>query len=296
MAVELERSIVEQERFIVDQLKLMPLSWSSSRGPLERALADIQSGDILSSSQLVEKEHEALRAFFGKEILVPVPPPELVGTQKVAESEGFGILVPLYFPVIRFKKDDEYPGWKIKPQEWYWNQIREGRISSDAAKLGGYWGLFDESRRPQIGKQMFPEDPLAPILSQARKEGRLMPFSDNSPYEGDVPEGSRYAVCPKVQDQVVFPQLEEILQLTEGIARVRRPTAMEFNFAGNFRYPHLGEVCTAEWLHDKVKGGSLLVGGDFVSGGLASVEWGWPTSSPVLLAFRPLVDFSPKLG
>lgn len=248
--------------------------------------------DILNPSQLIEKEHEALRAFFGKEVPVVTPPPELFEAQRVAETEGFGrILEPIYFPAVKFEQNDEYPGWRIKPDREYWNRIRVARVN-DAAKFGGDWGLFDDSRRPNYdgGRQMFPEDSLAPMLSQARKEGRI-----NVPnFVKNVPEGSRFAVSPDEQDQIVFPKLAKILQLTESVATVRRPTVMEFNFAGNLRYPHLGKAGTWEWLHDKFANGFRLIGGFSYDGGLAGVRDYWSDARDDSIAFRPLVVFSPK--
>jgi len=298
---------VELEKFIKNQLDNLPPD-HPNRGYLSGLLADTENYnarddrgvavDILNPSQLVEREHEALRAFFGKEVRVFTPPSELFETLKVAEVEGFGkILEPIYFPAVKFKQADKYPGWKVKPGEWYWDEVRDGNLKKNAAKLEGYWGLFDESRRPNYdgGRQMFAGDPLAPMLSQARKEGRIIV----SVFQESVPEGSRFAVTSDEKEQIVFPQLAKILRLTESVAIVRGPTEMEFNFAGNLRYPYLGEADTSEQLDDRHIGWRLL-GGCSEMGGLAYVysnwrNWGfddrWDT-----VAFRPLVVFSPKLG
>lgn len=268
---------VELERFIKDQLGSLP------------------SDHPEKSSQLIEKEHEVLREFFGKEIPVVAPPSELFETLRVAEVEGFGrILEPIYFPVVEFKQDDKYPGWGVNPERWYWNQIGARRVNKDAAKLGGYWGLFDKSRRPNYdgGRQMFPEDPLSPMLTKARREGRIA-IPD---FVKHVPKGSRFAVSPDEQDRTVFPELTKILRLTESAARVRKPTEMEFNFAGNLRYPHLGKAVTWEWLHDKFGGYGRLIGGRSDAGGLAYVYHDWSDVHYDGVAFRPLVVFSPKLG
>ncbi len=256
------------------------------------------AGDILDPSQLIEKEREALRAFFGGEVPVVTPPSELIETQKVAEAKGFGILVPLYFPAVEFKQASRYPGWRVKPGAWYWNQIREGRISNDAAKFGGYWGLFDKSRRPNYngGRQMFKGDPLAPILAQARKEGRI-DVPDSIFPENNVPEGSRFDVTLDEQDQVVFPQLAKILRLTENVAMVRRPTEMEFNFAGNLRHLHLSEAGvgefagTCEWLDDKFEGAGRLIGDNSDCGCFAHFPCFLSDFRYDFIAFRPLVVF-----
>jgi len=294
---------VELGRFINDQLKNLPPD-HPDREYLEDLSAITKSyieigyrvrGDFLNRSQLVEREHEALRAFFGKEVPVLTPPSELFETLKVAEVEGFGkILKPVYFPAVKFEQADEYPGWKVKPEEWFWDEIKEGFLKKSAVRLGGYWGLFDESRRPNYngGRQMFPEDPLAPVLAKARKEGRIA-VPDLLNY---VPEGSRFAVSSDEKDQTVFPQLAKILRLTKSVAIVRRPTEMEFNFAGNLRYPHLGEANTWEQLNDKWGGSFWLTGGNSEMGGLADVHYdctydGCSNVRQDIDAFRPLVVF-----
>lgn len=151
--------------------------------------------DFLNPSQLVEKEHEALKDFFGGEVAVVTPPPLFFETQRVAEGEGFGIFDPLYFPTKEFSSRARFPGWEIKPEEWYWQQIEAGRISEDAAKLGGYWGLFDRSRRPNYygGKQLFENDPLALSLKKGREEGKIVVFS----LAKHIPETSRYGGIPR---------------------------------------------------------------------------------------------------
>lgn len=273
---------------------------NSAAAKIAEGLID-QFGDIplpstketQSSPQLVEQERKILNAFFGKEIPVVAPPSELFETLKVAEREGFGrIFEPIYFPKVEFRQEGNYPGWQVKPERWYWEQISAGKISKDAANLGGYWGLFDNSRRPDYdnGKQMFQEDPLAPILSRARKEGRIATPN----FVRNIPEDSRFAVSPNEQDQTVFPALRKILKLPESAAIMRRPTEMEFNFAGNLRHPHLGEANTWEWLHDKFGVGGRLIGGNSDYGGVTDVDCYWSDNRHDNIAFRPLVVFSPK--
>lgn len=240
--------------------------------------------------QLIEAEQAALKVFFGKEVAVTAPPSMLFETLRIAETAGLGgILEPIYFPEITFKQTDEYPGWKIKPEKWYWKKISAGKISKDAAGLGGFWTLFDKSRRPNYdgGGQMFQEDSLATILSQAKEEDRILGVRG-------VPKGSRFAVSTDEQDQIVFPKLAEILQLVEDVTIVRRPTLVEFNFAGNLRYSHLGEANTWEWLHDKFAGGYRLIGGLSERGGLAGVYRDWPSDHGADVAFRPLIVFLPN--
>ncbi len=250
----------------------------------------------LNITQLVEREHNALKTFFGKEVPVAQPPALLAETLRVAEGEGLSIFQPLYFPAIEFKQNSRFPGWSVKPEEWYWEQIKGGRVDKDAAKLGGYWSLFDESRRPNYdnGKQMFKDDPLEAILVMGRHEGKI----EVPDYLREVPKESRFGVSPDEQDKFVFPALTDSLRLFNrehsGQVQVRRPTEMEFNFTGNLRYPYLGQANTWEWLHDSFGDDDRLVGGCSDGGGLADVSDDWHGNRHDDTAFRPEVVFLPQ--
>ena len=250
----------------------------------------------LNITQLVEREHNALKTFFGKEVPVVQPPALLAETLRVAEGEGLSIFQPLYFPAIEFKQNSRFPGWSVKPEEWYWEQIKAGRVDKDAAKLGGYWSLFDESRRPSYdnGKQMFTDDPLEAILVRGRHEGKI----EVPDYLREVPKESRFGVSPDEQDKFVFPSIADSLGLltrvANGQAQVRRPTEMEFNFVGNLRYPHLGQANTWEWMQDRFEDDYRLLGGHSDYGGLAYVSYDWSDYHNDSIAFRPVVAFLPQ--
>ena len=251
--------------------------------------------DSLRASQLVEREHKALKGFFGKEIPVITPPAILFETQKIAEGEGFR-LEPIYFPTVELKQGDRYKGWRVKPVQWFYDQIKAGRISPDAIRLGGFWALFDKSIRQNYdnGRQLFEDDGLAPILKAARLDGKI----EVPEYLTHVPETSRFGTSPDEQDRVIFPQMAKIIRLVErveeGSAWIRRPTESEFNFAGNLRYPHLGQANTWEWLNDEFEDDDRLVGGHSDGGGLADVHCGWSGNRSGFVAFRSLLGFSPK--
>lgn len=250
----------------------------------------------LNRSNLVERERESLRAFFGQPVAVAQVPDLLVETYRVAQDEGFSTLAPIYLPATEFEQRTKYPGWKVKPEKWYWEQIRTGKVNKDAAKLAGVWGLFDESQRPNYagGRQLFDDDALAPILQRLRREGRIQVLNNTR----QVPETSRFGVSAYEQDQFVFPQLAMCLRLVdrvkEGVTQLRRTTEMEFNFAGNLRYPHLGQANTLEWLDDKFGCARRLVGGHSGGGGLAFVYYGWSGGHDGGIGFRPLIVFSPQ--
>lgn len=269
------------------------------RGHLEKLPKDHperrEVEDLVSRAQgPVPKEQQEQGVFFGREAAVATPPSLLSETQRLAESEGFNF-VPIFFPAIEFKPDSTYPGWRFKPEEWYWKQIgKKGGISEDAAKLGGFWGLLDVSVRPNYdnGRQLFDNDALGQILKKGRQNGKIV-VPD---YLKHVPDTSRFGVSPDEQDAYVFPELAKVLNLSDkvkkGQVQRRRLTEMEFNFVGNLRYPHFGEANTGEWLEDNFGGGGRLYGGHSGHGGLGYVDYNWSGNLNDRLGFRPLVVFS----
>lgn len=264
------------------------------QSPVHEEPVRLKIQEHLNSSHLVEREREALKAFFGKEVPVSQPPALLLETQKVAEAKGFDGLKPFYFPTVDLKQKDNYPGWKVKPEEWYWEQIKEGKVSSDSAKLDGYWALLDESIRPSYndGRQVFENDMLAGIVQRGRQQRKIAVPN----YLRETPDVSRFGISLDEQDRFVFPKLTRVLRLADKKkeAKTRRPTEMEFNFAGNLCYPHLGQTDTAEWFEDKFVAGSRLIGGSSDHGGLAYVHYFWSDYHDGSVAFRPLVAFPPK--
>ena len=63
---------------------------------------------------------------------------------------------------MAFAKDDTHPGWNVKPEDWYWENITSGKIDADAPSLSGHWVIIDNTQKPDYddGKQLYPEDPF----------------------------------------------------------------------------------------------------------------------------------------
>lgn len=246
--------------------------------------------EILNAKQLVEHAREELKGSFGNlEIPVLEPTELLLETQRVAWGEGYGFLRPLYFPSGEIRLDSPSPqGW-VKLNSWFFDRMRgtEPSVNPDAAKIGPYWTLFDESNRANFeGDGQF-----GLILSRGRDEGQIKIPADVSHLE----RTSRAGVAMDEQDSYVFPEFARPLRLVDPIAQavavIRRPKAAEFNFAGNLRLRHLGEHPNWEGFDDKFGANYRLIGGRSSRGGLAYVDYQWTCHPFSRLVFRPLVAF-----
>lgn len=247
--------------------------------------------ELLSAAQLVEQARgEYRRAFGSVDIPVAIPSNLVLEAQIVAEGEGYGFLKPFYFPSGATSLDSPTPlRWK-KLNRWFFEQMtgRKPNISPDAARIGSYWTLFDESKRPDfVGDNKF-----GIILATGRDLNKIKDPSHTGS------RTTRFGVSMTEQDGFVFPELAKPLRLVDYIAQglvvIRRPKAAEFNFAGNLRYQYLGEDSTWEGFDDRSQADLRLIGGRSNHGGLGSIDYRWIGSHDGDVAFRPLVVFLPQ--
>ena len=94
---------------------------------------------------LLSQERQALKRFFGREISIPNPPRALLEALRKAEEQGLD-LEAHGLPPFSLKKDSKIKGWKVKPKEWFWQKIKEGKIDSEAARIDGGWILVGTNR------------------------------------------------------------------------------------------------------------------------------------------------------
>ncbi len=244
--------------------------------------------EFLSAPQLVEQAKEEYRKKLGVvDVPVAVPTKLFLESQKVAEGEGYGFFKPFHFPLGETRLDSPTPpGWKkLNPLFFEWMTGRKPNISPDAAKIGAYWTLFDDSRRPEFAG----DKEFGIILATGRGLDKIKdPSCTRS-------RTSRFGVSMDEQDSHVFPELAKPLRLVDhiasGLVAIRRPKAAEFNFAGNLRYQYLGEDPTWEGFDDKFGVAHRFIGGGSGSGGLSHVLYDWTGHHCDGLAFRPLVVF-----
>lgn len=189
-----------------------------------------------------------------------------------------------------FKRDGDYPGWNVKPEPWFWENVANGRISEDATKLEEMLIAIDNTPKPNYdnGRQLYQSDPFAPLLERLRKEKKI-----NVPRDlRHIPNTSRFGISPNELTEHVLPAIAEMLGVDSN--HVRLPKEIEFNITGNLFHPEWGNTNTLEWFADKFGDGSHLFGGDSGRGGLADVDRRWSDFRSDLVAFGPVVRFPSK--
>ena len=257
---------------------------------LEVAALPVETRVLLTPEELVSSEKHSWKNFLGKEIKVPAPPQELLDTLSNAQEQGVTVFEAHYLPAIEFKQNLRYPGWKVKPGAWYWEQIKTGRVAKDAANLDGAWVLVDGSQKPDYdnGRQLYENDPFGKILAKLRNEGNIeVPSSYKH-----VPETSRFAVTPDERESHFYVALAQVLKVDAN--QVRVPREIEFNVLGNIHHPDWGQTNTWEWAHDRFGDDGRLDGGSSNSGGLTDVDYDWHDYRCDGIGFRPLVVFPSK--
>ncbi|MEK9152163.1 MAG: hypothetical protein AAB692_02260 [Patescibacteria group bacterium] len=264
----------------------------------ERALTSGENG--LEFRELIDRERQALTAFFGPEFFareikeVPPLPPEIT-PEKYEEWKEKGFELH-YIPPVEMKEDAEFPGWKQKPGKKFtpgtqygidfFDAIKNGDLPADAATLAGAWMLVDTRRKPRFdnGNQSYDRDLLAPVLADLRQKGLIANFQNT---------GSRFNISP---DELEKPEVRAALAATLGIPveNFHLPRAVDANYLGNAFYPEWGETDCLEWHEDVYQIRLRLFGGHPDGGGLSYVNWHDAGHRFGSIGFRPQGRFSLK--
>lgn len=235
--------------------------------------------------ELLRTQTKNLDGFFGREI-TPESPNGLIEFIEFTKVRGF-TFEPYLTRNIMFTETRDFPGWRIKPNRWFWDNLGKS-IPSESARMVAGWSAMETITRPNYtnGSQLYENDALAKTLEDLRKEGQIK-VPDHVKH---VPAISRFGVSPEeIEGPVVarFAKLAKIDPKTVSAARY-----IEFNYLGNLSHPEFGQANTGEWFKDKFGRDDHLYGGDANDGGLAGVDYGWADSHRDGIGFRLQVDFS----
>ena len=144
------------EEYNPDQYK------TSVQKKVEKVLGEAQkekgraAPELLEFRELIEQETESLRNFFGHDIEVPPLPPEIT-PERYDKWKEMGLELH-YLPAEEMKKDSNFPGWKKKPEDWFYEKLKAKEIAADSATLSAAWMLIDGREKPNYkdGKQALP--------------------------------------------------------------------------------------------------------------------------------------------
>lgn len=222
-----------------------------------------------SSDQLITAARRELKDSFGRDFEVSTPPAILFEDLRNFAETGIKGLDKIYYQsgLELTEKDKFWKGkGKVKPDPYFWKQIKNGNFPSEVAMLEEGWFVGDSRVKPMYnnGQQRYEgDDYLEPLMKYLRDSNRIQ-------RESGVPDCSRFGASPTEIEKVISTVFSE-MSGAKGIVRNRR--YMEANVRNNIDHPEYGQTNTLEWFGDPVfRGGAYrLLGGSSVDGGLAHV-------------------------
>lgn len=277
------------ERFGDNDLAKIQAGLREAFGRRHPELKDIDFPPVVASVSSAVAAVEAPKNLSQDQLILPETtlPQEVLDILQRAEKSGVGVFETYRLSGVTLTKDANVDGWDKKPEGWYWEQIKSGKVSQDAPKLPNSWVLVDKTQKPDYnnGKQLHDKDPFGPLLKQLRKDKKIQAMKG-------IPDTSRFGISHDELTQVILPEIAKILGVEA--SAVRLPREIEFNVIGNLKHPEWGKTNTWEWFDDNFGDDGRLIGGGSDRGGLACVGYDWSDRHFGSVAFRPLVVVSPK--
>lgn len=289
-----QRGKVGDEEFGIFAKRAAEVSFRVSKGVINagyakdvmQALVDDDEITIIKRAKtdwlakIIDLERQYHLNFFGREFDFSGFEKTLkgYGRKQVRTWGGLG-LEPHYLPEVVFNRDGQFPGWKVKPNNWFWDMLSQGKVLRDVcnklvpvkeARLEGIAVLIDTRLKPAYrdGKQMYADDNLlAGILQDLRKENKIDSYNPNT---------SRFGVSADEWEKHVKKSVAEKLGLS--IGQLRLETALEGNVIPQLYAdtPRKDDGTTNTWERREEYFGSRgrrLGGGYSGLGGLAHVDW-----------------------
>ncbi len=238
-----------------------------------------------TGQELLTAQVDAIGRFRGREVF-PEPPSALSEFIERTSEMGF-TFEPYLEPDIILNEGAGYPGWHKRPSAYFYDLIRRGQLSPDAARLSLQWAAMETIVRPSYdgGLQLHENDALAPHLEDLRRQGQI----EVPDWVKHVPSISRFGVSPREVSGPVAARVAEIGKVD--VRNVDAPAYAAFNYIGNVAHPEFGEANTWEIFADTLRDGRRLLGGRSDRGGLSYVD-GWAVGNPYdSVAFRLRVGF-----
>lgn len=233
---------------------------------------------------ILDAEQWWLQNFFGREFDLSLMKATLerYDQAKVAEWQKLGLEVH-FLPKIVLTQDTTLDAWKIRPENWYWQQLaarnllitdpKQGLVKARDVGLEGIVVLIDTRKKPNYdnGKQMFARDRdyMGRVIERLRKEGKL------ARYEYGL-QTSRFGISSLEWEDHLKAALAKHLGLES--TQLRLETAIEANIVPQLYtdMPRKDDGTTSTWVwYDEFFESALrrLIGGCSDDGGLADVDY-----------------------
>jgi len=244
-----------------DEIEIIPLDWKD---------------------RIIAREQRAHRSFFGDKVFSGFDYSEFrkaieeYGEVQIKEWRKLGLGVH-YLPEVEMAQDTKFLGWEIKPRDWYYEKVVEGRIlrqqpdghlkPDNQVRLGGIVVLIDTRCKPAYdeGKQMYENDSLlGSIIEGLREQGKIADYEYG-------PKSSRFGISADEWEEYIKSALAKSLGLKDGQV-VRLETTIEMNVIPQIykHMPRAGDGETNTWVlleenfegrHDRLSGGVSSRGG-----------------------------------
>jgi hypothetical protein len=249
---------------------------------------------------LITAENAAHQAFFGQTFDLGFfrQTLESCGEEQIRAWDKLK-LKPHFLPGVVLTRESDFSGWKVKPNDWYWQQLVAGNLKRlaangelkavEQARLEGIVALIDTRFKPkyQDGRQMFASDRdfFGEIIVQLREKDQIQRYDSG-------PQSSRFGISAIEWQEHVRPKVAEKLGLET--TQVRLELAIEANVIPQL-YPSMprakdGTTDTYVWFEEFFESIAYrLHGGRSVCGGLAGVNWRYSDDRWSGRAVRPLV-------
>jgi hypothetical protein len=248
-------------------------------------------------TDILIRECQCHRDFFGREFNLAEFEKTLrsYGRKKIRMWQKLG-LEPHFLPEVSMMAGDDYPGWQVKPEQWFFKKQLEGKMFLNIGgqltkittiELAGVSVLVDTRLKPNYdnGEQVYENDNLlGSIIKQLRKEKKIAWYDYGQ-------QASRFGVSSDEWESGIKPALARKLDLNTN--QLRLELAIEANVVPQL-YPHMsrkndGKTNTWAWYEEFFEDrAGRLFGGGSDGGGLENVDHGDADSHWVSRSFRSL--------
>ncbi len=253
--------------------------------------------------KIVSDEKQCHLVFFGKTFDLTDFANTLrkYGEEKIKFWQNLG-LEPHFLPKVSMMPSDNYPGWKIKPENWFYQKIAKAKIfrqingnlkKVETVELEGVSVLIDTRLKPNYDndsrtwKQTWKEDNLCgPVIEELRKARKIVNYN---------PQSSRFNISADEWESQIKPVLAERLGLETKQIRLER--VIETNVIPQLYHsmPRKDDDKTSTWVwyEEYFENCNFQLSSGFssfsVRGGLAGINYRRPDQHWHIRSCRPLI-------